>query len=65
MQLTVNGIEVSIHASTLSGLIIEMSLPRHGVAIAVNNEIVPKSLWESYLLKEASKIEVVTAAAGG
>lgn len=65
MKVTVNGQDVNVSVHTLANLMLEMNLPQQGVAIAVDGEIVPKGLWTTFELHEASKIEIVTAAAGG
>lgn len=36
-----------------------------GIAVAVNDEIVRRSDWESTLLKRGAQVEIVTARQGG
>ena len=36
-----------------------------GVAIAINDEIVPKNQWDKHLLKENDNILIITAVQGG
>ena len=36
-----------------------------GIAIAINNEVIPKNNWSDYLLKDQDKITIITATAGG
>jgi len=38
---------------------------RKGVAVAVNNEVISKSSWEIFNLKEADQVTVITATQGG
>jgi thiazole synthase len=38
---------------------------RHGVAVAVNGEVVPRSEWEQTTLTEGQQVEVVAAIQGG
>jgi thiazole synthase len=38
---------------------------RHGVAVAVNGEVVPRSEWEATVLIEGQQVEVVAAIQGG
>lgn len=38
---------------------------KKGIAIAVNNRVIPKSSWESYKLQPSDQITVITAAQGG
>ena len=36
-----------------------------GIAVAINNEVIPKSGWEKYLLNENDKVTVIRATQGG
>ena len=36
-----------------------------GIAVAINDEIIPKDSWSDYQLKEQDNILVITATAGG
>lgn len=36
-----------------------------GIAIAINNEIVPKGEWENYKIKDNDHILIITATQGG
>ena len=36
-----------------------------GVAIAINNEVIPKSKWANQQLKENDNLTIITATAGG
>jgi len=36
-----------------------------GIAVAVNNNVIPRTQWESYKLKEHDKITVIKATQGG
>jgi sulfur carrier protein len=36
-----------------------------GVAIAVNQQIIPKSTWESYALNENDQVTIIHATQGG
>ena len=36
-----------------------------GVAVAVNNKVVPKNNWDTYKLKEEDKVLVISASQGG
>ncbi|HET9090067.1 MAG TPA: sulfur carrier protein ThiS [Acidimicrobiales bacterium] len=50
---------------SVRGLLDELHLDGRGVAVARNGEIVPRSTWESEMLRDDDVIEIVTAAAGG
>ncbi|HWK04108.1 MAG TPA: sulfur carrier protein ThiS [Puia sp.] len=36
-----------------------------GIAIAVNNDVIPRGEWEGYRLKERDKVFVIRATQGG
>ena len=38
---------------------------RRGIAVALDGEVVPRSAWETALLAEGARIEVLQAVAGG
>lgn len=65
MKVFVNSKEVETGASTLSQLSEELSLPLQGIAIAVNNRMIPRSGWAEYLLSPDASIVIIKAACGG
>lgn len=36
-----------------------------GVAIAVNQEVIPRAVWDQYLVKENDKVTIIKATQGG
>jgi sulfur carrier protein len=40
-------------------------LEKKGIAVAVNNQVVSKSTWDTFELKENDKILVIQASQGG
>lgn len=36
-----------------------------GIAIAINNEVIPKTNWQNHLLRDQDNITIITATAGG
>ena len=42
-----------------------LGLPRTGVAVAVDGEVVPKARWAGTALAEGARVEVLTAVQGG
>ncbi len=50
---------------TIKELIKHIQLCNQYYAVEVNEQIVPKSLHASFLLKEGDKVEIVTAIGGG
>lgn len=65
MKVSVNNKEVETGATTLSQLTEELSLPTQGIAIAVNNRMIPRTEWAGYALNESVSIVIIKAACGG
>ena len=36
-----------------------------GIAVAINNKVIPKSSWEDHLIKENDNITIIRATQGG
>jgi sulfur carrier protein len=52
--------------STLTDLLREFGLAdRKGVAIAINDEVAPRSTWPTRALKESDRVLVIQATQGG
>jgi len=65
-RLTLNGAPMSVEAGTTVGSLIDASATdRRGIAVAVNDEVVPRSQWDHTRLSEGDRVEVLTAAQGG
>ena len=65
MKLKVNDQEVESGATTLSLFSLEQNLPATGIAVAVNNRMVPRAEWDSYTLNEGDRILIIKAVCGG
>lgn len=65
MQINVNNKPLSTTATSLGTLAAELSLPEKGVAVAVNNKMVPRNLWEQTPLSEGMSVVIIKAACGG
>jgi len=66
MTITLNGSHREIaDGTTLEQLLADFSLPDHGVAIAMNREVVPRSVWAQTRVPPDALVEVVTASKGG
>jgi len=65
MQINVNNKPLSTTATSLSTLATELSLPEKGVAVAVNNKMVPRNQWEQTPLSEGMSVVIIKAACGG
>ncbi|GAA3544565.1 sulfur carrier protein ThiS [Nocardioides daeguensis] len=67
MTITCNGETYAAEAVTVAELL-ERRLGDarpHGVAVAVNEEVVPRGEWASWRLTDGDVVEVVTAVQGG
>ena len=66
MKVQVNNKEMEINSdSTLTQLTAQLGLPVQGVAIAVNNKMIPRTEWEHFTVHENDKLVVIKAACGG
>ena len=66
MQVQFNDQHIETTASNLQELLEEMMLStKTGIAVAVNDFVVQRPLWNTKSLNEQDVILVITAAAGG
>lgn len=42
-----------------------LGLPQAGVAVAVDDEVVPRARWAATVLADGARVEVLTAVQGG
>ena len=52
-------------STTVEELIESMGLPKKGIALAVNNEVIPKSRWNERSLSPQDRVELLTITQGG
>ena len=65
MKLKVNNQEVETGVITLSQFSQEQNLPTTGIAVAVNQRMIPRTEWDSYTLNEGDNIIIIKAVCGG
>jgi thiamine biosynthesis protein ThiS len=66
MKVFVNGDEKDFGSDiTLSDLIKQLDLPAPRIAIELNREVVRRSDWDSTMLKDEDRIEIVHFVGGG
>lgn len=66
MKLKVNGEEMETEAAiSLRQLLERLGVPVDGVAVAVNQEVVPRGHQPQKFLVEGDRIEVIRAVGGG
>lgn len=68
MKVQLNGApqEVADQATVAELLgLLEAGVPTRGVAVAVDEEVVPRARWEATRLRDGARVEVVSAIQGG
>ncbi len=65
MNISLNNRVQSVNSQTLSQLIEELSIETKGIAIGVNNRVVPRTQWSETKLEEGDKVVIVSAVFGG
>jgi sulfur carrier protein len=57
----------SVAGETVAAALARLDLTRDapGVAVAVDGEVVPRSTWETFVLSEGARVEVLAAMQGG
>lgn len=64
-MIRVNGNADDFLSETVDALLRRLGVETHGIALALNGEIVRRSQWSSTVVGDESSVEIVTAAAGG
>jgi sulfur carrier protein len=66
MKITINGEIKELEGEVSLDRLLELfSLPSQRVAVELNREVVRKKDWESVVVKDADKIEIVHFVGGG
>lgn len=66
VQFSLNGATCSVdYQCSLQELLALRSLPKDGIAIAINNEVVPRDRWPEVTITPNDNVIVVTATQGG
>ena len=65
MILIRNGPPTDTSATTITELLDEQNIAADGTAVAVSEQVVPRSQWESTSLTEGAAVEILTAVQGG
>ena len=66
MNIIVNGNDTQVQESIcISDCMEILNLQTTGIALAVNNEVVPKNNWDNFILKENDKLLIIRATSGG
>lgn len=66
MQINLNGhFYACDEGCTLEALVQQQKLSLDGLAVAIDEKIIPKSQFSSFVLKEGMKVDIFTLVAGG
>jgi sulfur carrier protein len=66
MRLVVNGTERDVAAGcTVDALLQTLAVRREGVAVALNDDVVPRGEHASRTLNDGDRLEIIVAVAGG
>ena len=66
MRIVLNGEEKEVReALSLFSLVQQLGLPKEGVALAVNRQVVPRAEWTNRCLNSGDRVEIVRAVGGG
>lgn len=65
MNIIINSKSTETQAQTLQALAEELSLPKSGVAMAKNQQMIHREDWDQTVLAENDNILIIKAACGG
>ena len=66
MKIVLNGDATTVVVGATIGAMVDgLGKGRRGVAVAVNDEVVPRSRWDSTALSDDDRVEILTASQGG
>lgn len=65
MILILNGQPYDTAASTVAQLLEEKGIAADGTAVAVAEQVIPRSQWETTPLNQGAAVEILTAVQGG
>jgi sulfur carrier protein len=65
MKIFLNSKETETQAADVAALAAELALPKAGVAVAVNSQMVMRDNWAATPLNEGDDVLIIKAACGG
>jgi sulfur carrier protein len=66
MNIVVNGeLRDVVDRAPLADVVAVVSNAPHGIAVAVNDAVVPRRVWKTTILAPGDRVEVLTAVQGG
>ena len=64
-KLIVNDEPMEVTSKTIAELLKELGIPSPGVAVAINNEIVPKAEHGTQVINEGDRLDIIRPMGGG
>ncbi len=64
-KIVVNNEETLVDYNSVLELAQHLQLPERGVALAVNNKVVPRTAWAETMLNENDNVTIIKATFGG
>jgi sulfur carrier protein len=66
IKIRLNGKETEIEGSQIvDGLLDSLNINGRQVAVAINGEVLPRSLWSQTEIRAGDRVEIVRAVGGG
>lgn len=65
MDININNKKTSVTSTNLQELAQEMNLPEKGMAIAISNQMIPRTEWANTPIAEGADVVIIKAACGG
>jgi len=66
MRVTVNGeVRDLAEGATVADAVRQLAAAPHGIAVARNDQVVPRGDWAGTVLADGDRVEVLTAVQGG
>jgi len=65
MNIKLNGDAHQTSSRTIAELLVEMEIPRQGVAVEVNLNIIKKADYETFQISDGDAVEIVNFVGGG
>lgn len=65
MDILINNKKTNVSSTNLLELAKEMNLPDKGVAVAISNQMIPRTEWASTPITEGADVVIIKAACGG
>ncbi|ETI61643.1 sulfur carrier protein ThiS [Marinomonas profundimaris] len=65
MNIMLNDVPFEFFGNTLTDLLDSLEKEAKGIAIAINQKVVPRSLWDRTELDEQSQVFIFESIAGG